>query len=61
MPKHVQSTRVYVGEREITNQVAHVRIDREWGEPEAAVLTLHIEPLRVDADGTLIITIPEES
>lgn len=56
----VQSTRIYVGEQDITNQVAHVRIDREWGEPETAVLTVHVEPLHVDADGTLIITIPTE-
>lgn len=59
--KHVQTgTRVYVGEVDITAQVLEVGIERRLGNIEHATLVVAIEPLHVDADGTLIITIPTE-
>lgn len=55
-----RKTRVYVGERDISRQVLAVDVHLRPGEPHTATLTVSIESLHVDADGTLIITIAEE-
>lgn len=57
MAKHRQRTKVIVDGEDLSHLVSRVDIPRTPGEADMATITFFTEPLQVDDDGTVIITI----